>query len=169
MEKGIKKKLPLMIAAAVLIAILALLLIPGTKYSGLSTNSMEEFKSAGGLIYYDVPENAADEKFYFRSLPAYKVSLYSFTLEDGFDEYMDELSKEHEQDKWVGKQLSECKDPDYPADDLPSGEVFGKVDAADIGEYIVVASHPGGTGSRRYGIAVHPETHRFVYFYFGGM
>lgn len=169
MKNSIKKKIPLIIVAAVFIVVLALLLIPGTKYSGISTDSMEAFKSAGGLIYYDVPENAMDEKFYFRNLPGYKVSLYSFTLEDGYEEYLEGLSKEHGQDKWVGKQVSECKDSEYPLDDFPTGLPFGKVTETDIENYTLVAYTPKNTGSTTYGIVVYPATHRFVYFYFRSM
>lgn len=169
MKDKIKKNIPLIIAALILIAVLALLLIPGTKYSGMRPKDMDEFKSNGGLIYYDVPENATDEEFYLRYLPGYKVSLYSFSIDDGFDEYMDELNKEHGDNKWVGRLVSECSDPEYPLDDFPTGLPFEKVTETSIENYTLAAYTPKNTGSTTYGIAVYPETHRFVYFYFRSM
>ena len=169
MKSNIKKYLPLIIAAVAFIAVLALLLIPGTKYSGMRPKDMDEFKSNGGLVYYDVPENALGEKFYLRYLPGYKVSLYSFSVEDGYEEYLKSLNEKHGENKWVGRPVSECSDPEYPLDDFPSGLPFDEVTEMDIENYTLAAYSPKNTGSTTYGIVVNPETHRFVYFYFRSM
>lgn len=97
-KKSLKKTAIILgiIIALFLALVLALVIIYKIIFPGSKTefNSVGEFVSAGGYVYYDVPECAENLRYYYRETPFYGFrSIISFEINDSeeYDNYMEDL------------------------------------------------------------------------------
>ena len=97
-KKSLKKTVIILgiIIALFLALVLALVIIYKIIFPGPKTkfNSVNEFVSEGGYVYYDVPECAENLRYYYRETPFYGFrSIISFEINDSeeYDIFMENL------------------------------------------------------------------------------
>lgn len=97
-KKSLKKTAIILgiIIALFLALVLALVIIYKIIFPSSKTefNSVDEFVSAGGYVYYDVPECAENLRYYYRETPFYGFrSIISFEINDSeeYDIFMEDL------------------------------------------------------------------------------
>lgn len=97
-KKSLKKTAIILgiIIALFLALVLALVIIYKIIFTGSKTefNSVGEFVSEGGYVYYDVPECAENLRYYYRETPFYGFrSIISFEINDPeeYDIFMEDL------------------------------------------------------------------------------
>ncbi|MDE7252560.1 MAG: hypothetical protein K2O32_06420 [Acetatifactor sp.] len=138
--------------------------------------SLEDFKKAGGICKFEIPEGAYDCRYAYRHpFILSKQSLYSFVLtEEDYNEYIKGVEEDYKLPKpddkygyghWYHMKVSDCKDPSHEApmyDDFPVQLPFEKITDIPIEDYTIIIYYPKGIGTMSYGLLVKPEEYRIV-------
>ncbi len=176
MEKKKLIKDILFVVSIIITTFTVFFLICYITYIPRTFTSLEDFKKAGGICNFEIPEGAYDCRYAYRNLFILsKQSLYSFVLaEEDYNEYIKGIEKDYKLPKpddkygyghWYHMKVSDCKAPpdESPGlDDFPVKLPFEKVTDTPIGDYTIIVYDPMGIGTRSYGLLVKPEEYRIV-------
>lgn len=175
--KKSKALLKNIILIAVILIFILLIVLACTSLGTKNYESQEQYKTAGGMIIYDIPEDAKDCRFAIYKFVLKKNYLYSFELDpEPFEEYIADIVEHYELDvddpekqngyrKWYGMKVRDCNDPDYILDNFPVNMQFDAVIDDEIEDYEVILYSPSGTGSISHAMVVNRDTNRVVVYY----
>ena len=165
-----EKKIPLII---ILVAAgLFLLGRFGLKLGSWEFDSYEKFRKTAYVRFsVDIPEGAADQKFFCNNSGVRRYSLYAFTLDkDGYDKlirsmvekYHVESNPESAYAQYYLKKAGEVYNPNSVADSFPINLRYDKVINDDISSYTIILYSPMHSGSSCSAMVANPVTGRIV-------
>lgn len=173
-----KKKRMLFIILAFIAGMLALIIFAYSQLGTKNYQTLEQYQSAGGVISFEIPENATDCRYAIYKLMVCKGYFYSFELDrDSLEKYVadivehyhineDDRDKQYGYGRWYGKRVKDCRDESYTLDDFPVNLPFSEVIDDSIENYEVILYNPRGTGTRSNGVVMNQDTYRVVVYKF---
>lgn len=161
-----KKKIILCIGFIFIAVVSGAIIFAFTRFGVKNYPNREEFRNAGGVILFEIPENASDCRYaVYRSVGS-RACFYSFKLDkDSLEKYAADIAEQYhinesESDtkyghgKWYGKKVRDCYDPEYTFDDFPIHLPFDSVTDEPIENYEVILYNPLGIGTRSCGVVI---------------
>lgn len=139
-------------------------------YSNTKTyETQAQYKEAGGILLYEIPEQASDCRYAVMRTALSKTDCYSFSLDEASFAAFTESFAARGDDAWYGRTVQ-----DYNADasvresdrlpvSLPVSAVTDST--LPLTEYTIIDYSPTGTGSRSGGLLADAEHCRLVVFY----
>ena len=153
-----KKKILPIICISALIAVMLVFFCTDTKIY----ETQAQYKEAGGIIPYEIPEGASDCRYAIYRSALSKAYLYSFVPDA---EYLETFPVQTDAE-WYGRQVQDYNAGAHEFNRIPLSLPFSSVTDTPIEAYGIIAYNPAGTGTRSYGVLADTESGRIVVFYF---